>query len=384
MASVTVDKRNGRIVVRAYGGIDPETGEKRYLRDSLPPGASDAEVYELERKLDERAALMKETGIALTLDGLVAWYLDSLRAARRPPGTSKTYKSYYFRHISPNHGSLPADDVRPFMIMRDLDAAVEGVDRPPISPRTANCVRALMHAAYASALADGMVARNPIDGVLKMDEDDADYVRVFDARELDVLGAWIAEPGGSWVEQVAKAAADLALDTGVRVGEAMALRPRDVDASGLKLRVAGTVTEAGGLHRKSTKGKRKRSPSITPWTVGKLDAWAGGLRERFGGAPEWLFPDEAGQLMRPSDVSAVFSAACADLGLGEGRRFHELRHTHATWLLEKGTSPKTVAERIGDASEAFVLRTYGHVLPGRDLDAAERFADMRRGAGGAA
>lgn len=382
MASVTIDKRNGNVVVRAYAGIDPDTGSKRYLRGVLPSSACDAEVVELERALDERAAIMKETGIELTLDGLVEWYLSCLRAARRPPGTAKTYKSYYFRHISPRRGGLPADDVRPFMLMRDLDAAVEGADRAPISPRTANGIRALLHAAYAAGLADGMVLRNPVDGVMKMDEDDADYVRVFDERELDVLASWIRETGGSWTERVARAAADLALDTGIRVGEAMALRPWDVDGQGFKLRVAGTVTEAGGLHRKATKGKRKRCPSITPWTLSKLDAWGTVLRERFGGTPDWLFPDADGRIMRPSDVSAAFSAACADLGLGENRRFHELRHTHATFLLEQGNSPKTVAERIGDASEGFVLRTYGHVLPGRDAEAAARFSDMRRSIGG--
>ena len=90
-----------------------------------------------------------------------------------------------------------------------------------------------------------------------------------------------------------------------------------------------------------------------------------------------IFTDERDRELKPSILSAGFSQVCRDLGLGEGRRFHELRHTHATWLLEGGTSLKVVSERLGHASEAFTLRTYGHVLPGRDMQAASDFGKVR-------
>lgn len=376
MASVTTDKRNGRVVVRAYAGIDPRTRKKRWLRESLAPGSPDAAVAAACDRLDERARFMKETGEELTLDGLVSWYIAELRHARRPIGTLKTYKSYYYRHISPRRGGVPADEVRPFMISRDLAAAVEGIDRDPISPRTANCVRSLLHAAYAAGMADGVVDRNPVAAVMRMDEDDSDYVRVFDERELSVLSAWIDSPSEGWPEACAKAAASIALGTGMRVGEVCALRPRDVDVARRRAIVAGTLTEAGGLHRKGTKGKRHRTVALDAETAARAAVWKSAVLDRFGSC-ETLFPDHLGKLTAPSTISRIFGDACRDLGLGDGRRFHELRHTHATWLLEKGESPKTVAERLGDASDAFVLATYGHVLPGRDAMAAERFGELR-------
>ena len=59
MASVTTDKRNGRVVVRAYAGIDPRTRKKRWLRESLAPGSPDAAVAAACDRLDERARFMK-------------------------------------------------------------------------------------------------------------------------------------------------------------------------------------------------------------------------------------------------------------------------------------------------------------------------------------
>ena len=56
-----------------------------------------------------------------------------------------------------------------------------------------------------------------------------------------------------------------------------------------------------------------------------------------------------------------------------GFTFHDLRHTHATWLLTHGVDLKTVSERLGHADEATTLRTYAHVLPGRDAYAASVF-----------
>ena len=57
-------------------------------------------------------------------------------------------------------------------------------------------------------------------------------------------------------------------------------------------------------------------------------------------------------------------------------RFHDLRHTHATLLLQAGVNPKVVSERLGHSSVAFTLDTYAHVMPGMQPEAAQRFGDL--------
>ena len=57
-------------------------------------------------------------------------------------------------------------------------------------------------------------------------------------------------------------------------------------------------------------------------------------------------------------------------------RLHDLRHTHASHLLAAGVNVKIVSERLGHASVAFTLDTYGHVMPGQQASAAAAAAAL--------
>ncbi|UTW70985.1 tyrosine-type recombinase/integrase [Anaerobacillus sp. HL2] len=56
-------------------------------------------------------------------------------------------------------------------------------------------------------------------------------------------------------------------------------------------------------------------------------------------------------------------------------RFHDLRHTHATILLQKNVHPKVVSERLGHSKISITLDTYSHVLPSLQDGAASIFDD---------
>ena len=57
-------------------------------------------------------------------------------------------------------------------------------------------------------------------------------------------------------------------------------------------------------------------------------------------------------------------------------RFHDLRHTHATMLLEQNVHPKVVSERLGHASVSITLDTYSHVIPSLQQEVADIVADL--------
>ena len=59
-------------------------------------------------------------------------------------------------------------------------------------------------------------------------------------------------------------------------------------------------------------------------------------------------------------------------------RFHDLRHSHASQLLKAGVHVKIVSERLGHASVAFTMDTYGHVLPGLQQEAASKIDEALR------
>jgi len=74
-------------------------------------------------------------------------------------------------------------------------------------------------------------------------------------------------------------------------------------------------------------------------------------------------------------MSSVLQAFLIKAGLPRVR-FHDLRHAHATLMLQQGVHPKIVSERLGHASIGITLDTYPHVLPSMQQDAADAFDEI--------
>ena len=79
-----------------------------------------------------------------------------------------------------------------------------------------------------------------------------------------------------------------------------------------------------------------------------------------------------GSPIHPDLISQTFERLLAKLDLPRIRH-HDLRHTHATILLQQGVNPKVVSERLGHASVSFTMDVYQHVLPGMQAQAAATF-----------
>lgn len=77
----------------------------------------------------------------------------------------------------------------------------------------------------------------------------------------------------------------------------------------------------------------------------------------------------------PHQVADAFDAAVRRSGQPT-IRFHDLRHTWATFALRAGVSPKIVSERLGHAKVGFTLDTYAHATPGWQAEAAATVAGL--------
>jgi integrase len=95
------------------------------------------------------------------------------------------------------------------------------------------------------------------------------------------------------------------------------------------------------------------------------------------GHPSFLFTWPDGRHLNPDWISHEFARLCEVCELPR-IRLHDVRHTYAP---EFGEHLKVVQERLGWASAAFMLKTYTHLVPGMQRDAAQRFADRIFGAG---
>lgn len=180
--------------------------------------------------------------------------------------------------------------------------------------------------------------------------------------------------------------------TGMRRGELLALRWRDIDLEAGTISIQRSVGvvrnkgEGAQIREKTPKTKRSRRViDIDPDTVAVLRAWKrerGSLALVLARDDAVVFGDLEGQHRHPERFWRSFKSAqkqCAK-ALGDGAppeiTIHDLRHTHATLLLADREPVKTVSERLGHASITVTLAVYGHVMPGDQKRAADRFAAL--------
>jgi integrase len=191
------------------------------------------------------------------------------------------------------------------------------------------------------------------------------------------------------LSSVIAAAIFLAFATGVRRGELLGLRWRDVDLERARLSVVQAVEQVRGVVKKGVALKEpktshgRRTIALSPAAVAEL------RRHRAEQAKERLklglgkvegnlvFTTALGEVIAPNAFSKAFAAIVARVGIPRCR-VHALRHTHITELLRAGVHPKIASERAGHSSVAMTLDTYSHAVPSMQEDAALRIEGTLR------
>jgi integrase len=165
-----------------------------------------------------------------------------------------------------------------------------------------------------------------------------------------------------------------AVRTGLRQGELLALQWGDLDYYGRFIEVQRNYTHFRVTTPKSGESRRvDMSLALTQtltdlYTERQLEAAARGWKE----IPLWVFCSETGGLLHPNNLrDRVFYGLLKKAGLRKVR-FHDLRHTFASLLLQQGESPVYVKEQMGHSSIQVTVDLYGHLIPGGNKQAVDR------------
>ncbi len=179
----------------------------------------------------------------------------------------------------------------------------------------------------------------------------------------------------------------LALATGARLGELLALRWREVDLDRGNLQVIRTarrITGKGIAYSEPKTHRSRRPVALSGETVQVLrEHWRAQAERRLELGPTYadnglVFASLTGHPLDDSNLRRAFRRTLADAGLPR-LRFHDLRHSAATLMLRAGVHPKVVSERLGHATVGITLDTYSHVLPDLQRDAAEALDAVLQG-----
>jgi integrase len=359
--SITRHKKSGLYMARYT--VQMPTGSKR----KTIYGKKREEVADkLARALAERAHGIVYDDENLTVgEYLDSWLKGSVRGCVRP-STFDRYEIAVRVHIKPALGRLK--------LKKLASAHVAGFYQDRLAagfaPASVNKLHVTLHKALDQAVRWHMVPRNVAEAV-KAPRPSPEEMRTLSAVET---------------RELLEAARDdklealyvLAVHTGMRQGELLALKWQDVDLENAKLGVRRTITMSGGrilLGEPKTKKSRR--------TIRLTDAAVTALRkhldcqveeiERLGDLYQdqgLVFASKVGTPMNPTNLRRRSFAALLRRANLPKIRFHDLRHTCATLLLSRNIHPKYVQELLGHANIAITLDTYSHVVPGMENHAA--------------
>lgn len=317
-------------------------------------------IAELNEKMAQakREAEADTPAAARTLT--VADLLDRWYAAVKPSvteGTALNYDQHVRLHIKPHVGGVRLKDLRPDHVEHLVNRLPEGDE--PASPAMVRKVFRTFRTALGYGVDKGLLNRNPSDPIRKLlpkrDRQMKGTLTPDEARAL------MAAADG---ERLA-ALIDVALDSGCRMGELLALTWKDYNAGVLTITKALSVV-GSRLALKEAKTKKGLRSVVLSFARPALDAH----RERMEGegrdvAQGLIFCDSRGGHLRKYNlIRRFFDPVTKRAGL-DHVTFHWLRHSSASLLLASGVNVATVANRLGHASPAFTLSTYAHAV--RDL-----------------
>lgn len=173
----------------------------------------------------------------------------------------------------------------------------------------------------------------------------------------------------------------LALTTGMRQGELLALTWPDIDFSHGKLQVRRTLHHVKGRGAVGTELKTvssRRCIELTPLALDALRPHHRQQEQRKQANPtcnpeQWVFCSLQGTALHPTNLIRRSFRPLLEKAQLPVMRFHDLRHSTATLLLSIGIHPKIVQELLGHSQILVTLEIYSHVLPPLQQEAIQQF-----------
>jgi integrase len=322
----------------------------------------------------------------------LATWLDGLRLR---PSTVASYRTYSRLHIVPALGAVPLANITPALLTklyRDLEKNGRADGQGGLALRTVRYIHTIVSSALRDAVDGGQLTVNPAAKAKPPTVKEAAGPEMH-PWSISQVAAFLG-----WTEKNKSAmypAWRVLAMTGMRRGELLALRWREVDLDARTItvrRTAGVVRtkgEGGTIDEGPTKTGKPRVIDIDAATVSVLKshkAQRGTASLVLARDDALVFGDLENRVRAPERFTRLFTEtqARARRDLGEDAlpaiRLHDLRHGHATALLQAGVPVHIVSQRLGHASPMVTLTVYAHVLPGDQRAAAEAFADLVAGA----
>ncbi|HEY6541612.1 MAG TPA: tyrosine-type recombinase/integrase [Ktedonobacteraceae bacterium] len=335
-------------------------------------GKSRKEVQDkLNKALYEQKQGTLATGPQMTLKTHLERWLEQVCKLTMRASTYKMYRSAINFHWIPSLGHIKLQK----LTIGDLQAFYAELQKTH-KPRTMARIHAALSSALEDALKQGFIGRN----VAKLV--DLPHIERYEGQILTV------EQARKLLEVARGSRYDVlllvAVTTGMRRGELVALRWVDVDLEYGMLQVRHTVSRAPGMgcvegEPKTKAGRRKiLLSSVVMEALKEQKVRQEQVRIKAG--DRWrerglIFSNKYGGFLNPDYVWRWFKKLLRQANLPDVR-FHDLRHGAATVLLAAKVDLKVVSELLGHSSVAITADIYAHVLPEMQQEVVKKMDDL--------
>ena len=371
----TIQKKGDNIwLVRMYLGRDAD-GKTKHFNKTIHGAKKDAQKF-LTAKLRDRDMGRFVEPSSLSIKQFLEGWLKDIARPRVKEATFDGYKGIVDYYLIPAIGSERLCDLRPEMIQRFYG----NLQRQGLSSRTVRYAHSILSSALNHAEMQGMIYFNPCKKCqlpkklqTEMKYFTPDEVRQFlaFAKDSKLFALFV-----------------LAIETGMRPGEYLGLKWKDIDFENMTLSVRRTAKarKGGGFYFSTPKtGKSNRPITLSSTLIEALRNHRSeiltakmAIRDIYRDN-DLVFPNEIGDPLLIGNVRRRYFQPILVQAKLPKIRLYDLRHTSATLLLSEGEHPKVVSERLGHASTNLTLDTYSHVIPGMQKQATAKIAHLMFG-----
>lgn len=314
---------------------------------------------------------------SLTLQDYLAKWWDH-KSPLLAPSTRDGYQSHIRRYIIPQLGGVPLRKLSALHIdeaLRTWSTQPRQDGKPgTISARTVTYCRGILGDALHQAMLWDLIPSNPVRKVKAP------------KKEAHDLEWWTQEEAARFLPvsdtHRLAVAFRLALFGGLRLGEVLGLRWQDVDFEEQTIRIRQTASRQGGSRSVLGPPKTPRSRRTIACEDTLMQALAARQRAQQieqqlpGATPtELVCTTLKGRVLGQRYMRRLLKRLIAKAGV-KPIRFHDLRHTHATWLDQAGVSPRVIADRLGHSQVSFTMQTYVHSDTSDQREALKRLAPL--------
>lgn len=370
MAGRTVkkdEKKNTWYYLLTYGTNDngkPKQYKKRGFKTKQEALKA---MNDLEHALSS-GTYLKPNKITYRQYMLEQWLED--KQTRVKQQTIATYRWLVELHILPTLGNIELSQLTPMIIQQLYNRLTK---ERSLSDENIQKVHTLINDSLKKAERWGLIPRNPA-ALVDRPKAVKKEIKVWNLEQVKTFLINADMNARYFIAPL------LGLTTGMRIGEILGLRRKDIDLERGFIRVTQTLSSDGKElmpYTKTTSGTR--TIDLPPETISYLEMHMKRI-EKERTSPQYHDLDlvvctEFGTPTNKSNIRRFFNAQIKMLGLPK-IRFHDTRHTHATLLLLQGVNPKIVSERLGHADVRISLDTYSHLLPSMQRETAIMFGKM--------